>query len=91
MDAWEGNYAVDVKNFAAFDFAIFCVVICVGKKLADRGDAGATVSIMDGFIGIEAVLARPPGPDAHHGGRGVDQDSIHVKQERFAGNFRHWI
>ena len=55
MDAWEGNYAVDVKNFAAFDFAIFCFVICVGKKLADRGHAGATVSIMDGFIGIEAV------------------------------------
>jgi hypothetical protein len=66
-------------------------VIRIWKKFADRGDAGAAVGLVNGFIGIEAVLARPPGPNARYSGRRIDQDSIQIKQERFAGNFPHRI
>jgi len=64
----QGNHAVHVENFAAFDFAIFRFVIGVRKKLADGGHAGAAMSSVNGFLGIEAVLARPLGPNARHGG-----------------------
>jgi hypothetical protein len=90
-DARQRNYPVDVKNLAAFDFPVLRFVIGVGKKLPNGGDAGATVGSMDRFVGIEAVLESPPGPNARHSGRGIDQDSIHIKQERFAGDLWHRV
>jgi hypothetical protein len=47
------------------------------------------MNLVDDINWIKPMLARPPGPDARYDRRGIDQDSIHIKQEGFAGDFRH--
>jgi hypothetical protein len=69
--AGEGDYAFDVFDFAALDFAIFGVVVGVGEEFADGGEAGAAVGLADDFVGNEAVFIRPDGPDAGYRGGGV--------------------
>jgi hypothetical protein len=79
VDAWQGNYPIDIEDLAPFDFEILCFVIGVGEEFADRGDAGPAMGPVDDLIGVETVLPRPRGPNTHYGWRRVDQDSIHVK------------
>jgi len=82
----------DFFDFAALHPAIFFEMdggIGLGKKFADRGEAGATVGEVDDIIGIEIVLEGPAGPDASDGGGGVDEDAIHVDEQGFAGDGRH--
>src|SRR6266849_3227377 len=85
--AGEGNHAFNVRDFAAFDFAIFRFVIGVGQQLANGGDAGLAVSLADDFARIEAVLVGPDGPDARDGRGGVDEDAVEIEQDAAAMNF----
>lgn len=74
--AGEGNYAVDICEFAGLDFVILGVVIGVGQKLANGGHAGTPVGLAHDIFGDEAVALGPFGPDAGDGWGGVHQDSI---------------
>jgi hypothetical protein len=74
--AGEGNYAADVFDFAALDFAIFGFVVGVGEEFANGGEAGAAVGLADDFFRDEAMLVGPDGPDARDGGSGVDEDAV---------------
>ncbi|MCU1239803.1 MAG: hypothetical protein JWO71_529 [Candidatus Acidoferrum typicum] len=85
--AGEGNYAFDVFDFAALDFAIFGGVVGVGEEFADGGEAGAAVGLADDFVGNEAVFIRPDGPYAGNGGGGVYQDAVEIEEHTSALNF----
>ena len=89
MNASEWNDPLHIENLTAFDFAVFGFMIRIGKEFTDGGDARATMSLMDRSDWIKAVPTGPPRPNPRHRGRGIHQNSIHVKQDRFAGNFRH--
>ena len=47
------------------------------------------MSVRHDLLGIESMLDRPAMPDARHGGSGVDEDSIHIKEKRGAANLIH--
>jgi hypothetical protein len=85
--AREGNYAIDVFDFAALDFAIFGVVIGVRQEFADGGEARATVGLADDIIGDEAVFVGPDGPDTGDCGGGVDEHAIEIEEHSAALNF----
>ena len=87
--AGEGNHACDVFDFAALDFAIFGGVIGVGKEFAYGGDAGAAVGLAYDFLGDEAVLGGPLGPNARDGGGGIDQDAVEIEEHTAALNSHH--
>ena len=72
----EGDDAFSVFDFAALDLAIFRVMIGVREEVANRGDAGASVSLADDLVGKKAVLVGPDGPDTGYGRSGVDQDAV---------------
>ena len=85
--AGERNYAVDIFDFAALDFAIFGIVVGMGEELADSGEAGAAVGLADDFFGDEAVFVGPDGPDARDRGGGVHQDAVEIEEHTAAVNF----
>ncbi len=64
-------------------------MIAVGEEFDDSGEAGATVSFANDFGTIEAVFESPFVPDALDGGGGVDEDTVHVKEDSFATDRRH--
>ena len=92
MRAGKSDDVGDFFDFAAFHPAIFFEMdggIGLGKKFADRGEAGAAVGEVDDVIGIEIVLEGPATPYAGDGRGRVDEDAIHIDEEGFAGDWRH--
>ena len=85
--AGKGNHALDVFNFGAFDFAIFGVVIGVGKEFAYGGDAGAAVGLAHDIIRIESMFLRPDCPNARDRGSGVHEHAVQIKEHTAALNF----
>jgi hypothetical protein len=79
----------DIFDFAAFDLAIFFLVVSVWQQFTNGSEAGAAVRSLDDFIAVESVLCSPSVPDASYGGGGVDQDAIEIEEERAAGDLRH--
>jgi len=55
-------------------------VIRVGKKLADRADAGAAVGHFYNFVRIESVFVCPTGPDAGDSGCRIHQDAVQIEE-----------
>ncbi len=45
------------------------------------------MGLADDFLGDEAVLVGPDGPDARDGGGGVDEDSVQIEEHTAAVNF----
>src|SRR6266851_5042405 len=88
--AGEGNYAFHVFDFAAFDLAIFRIVIGVGKQLANGGDARPAVRLAHDFVGHEAVLRGPFCPYARDGRSGVHEHAVEVKEHATAPNFHEF-
>lgn len=76
----ERNHVRDVFDFAAFDFAIFGLVVAMRKKLADGCDTRAAVGLTYHFVWNEPVLERPAVPNTGDGGCGIDKDAIHVEE-----------
>jgi len=85
--AGEGNYTLGVFDFAALYFAIFDDGIGVREEIANGGDAGTAVGLADDFVGYEAVLVGPDGPDAGYGGGGVDENAVEIEEHTAAVNF----
>src|SRR4029077_11653454 len=85
--AGEGNYAFDVFDFTALDFAIFRVVIGVRKQIANGGNAGASVGLADDVVGNETVFRGPFRPHARDSGSGVDQYAVEIEEHTAAHNF----
>jgi hypothetical protein len=85
--AREGDDAVGVFDLAALDFAIFGLVVGVGEKFADRGEARAAVSLANDFIGNEAMFFRPERPDAGYRGRGVNENAVQIEEYAAGVNF----
>lgn len=88
----EGDDIGDFLNFTAFHPAIFFQMNCgigMGKEFTDGSEAGAAMREMNDIIGIEIVLECPASPHASDGGSGVNEDSIHVDEQAFAGDLGH--
>lgn len=84
--AGQGNYAFEILNFAALDFAIFRGVVGMGKVFADGGQAGAALGSARDLLRVKAMFERPPCPHPGYGGRGVNEHAIQIEQESAAAN-----
>ena len=71
----------DVFDFAAFDFAIFGVMIAKGEQFTDGGEARAAVGLAHDVVGHKTVFESPGSPDTGYGGRGIDEDAVHVEED----------
>jgi hypothetical protein len=83
--AGEGDDVVDVFDFGAFHPFVFGKMdggIGVGEKFLNGSETGAAMGSGNGEFGIEIVLAGPTHPDASDGGSGVDEDAVHVEEQR---------
>ena len=77
--ARQQDYAIEVFDFAAFDFVIFAVDIRVGQKLADGASTGAAVRHVNHGLWIKAMLHGPAMPHPLDRGSGIDEHTIQVK------------
>jgi hypothetical protein len=80
QSAGERDYISDVFDFAAFDVAIFGVVIAPREQFDDGGETGSAVRVAHDFLGDKAMFKSPSGPNAHDSGSGVNEDAIHVEE-----------
>jgi hypothetical protein len=62
----------------------------VGEEFLDADEAGAAVGALDNSGGAETVLVGPGLPDAGHGGRGIDEDAVHIEEQGRAEDTGHW-
>jgi len=85
--AGEGDDAVGVFDFAALDDAIFGLVVSVGEKLADSGEAGTAVGLTNDVVGNKAVSFCPESPDTCYDRGGVYKDAIQIEEDAAAVNF----
>ena len=79
-------YIGDVFDFEALDFTIFSVVIAARQQFADGGEAGAAMGLTNYILGHQAMTEGPNGPYARDGGGGIDEDAVHVEENRAALN-----
>src|SRR5258708_6741491 len=72
------------EGFLEMDFGAF-----LGKKILDGGATGAAVGKGGDVDGIHVGARGPAGPDAGDGGRGIDEDAVHVNQQAAAEDVGH--
>jgi hypothetical protein len=85
--AREGDDVGDILDFTAFHPLIFDKMdrgVGVGQELPEGVKAHASVGEVDDVFGIHIVLESPAGPDAGDGGRGINEDAVHVDEEALA-------
>src|SRR5579864_8088134 len=85
--AGEGNHAVDVFNFVAFDLAILRFDIAVWQQIANSSDAGPTMRLAHNFVRGKPVLRGPLRPHASDGGSGIHKHAIKIEQQTATLNF----
>lgn len=85
------DHAFEVRDFAAFDFAVLGFVIRVREIFADSRQAGTAVGAGDHLLGIESMLKSPLAPHARDCRRGVHQHSVHVEQEGGTADLSHGV
>src|ERR1019366_226821 len=85
------DYTIEVRDFPAFDFAIFVVNINIdaGQKLADGGSTRPPVRHANHGLWIEVTFNRPAMPHPRHCGSRVDQHTVQVKQQGTAADCDH--
>jgi len=82
--AGEGNDVSDVVDLCLFEPGMFPEMNGMGgvrKERLDRGETGAAVSGLDDEFGGHALLDGPVGPGAGHGGGGIDENAVHIKEQ----------
>ena len=85
--ARQGHDVVDVFDFGFFNFAVFGEMVARGEKFANGSDAGPAVSAPHHITGDKSIFPGPGGPHPRDRGSGIDQNAIHIEQQRAAANF----
>jgi hypothetical protein len=80
QSAGERDDISDVFDLAAFDIAIFGVVIAPREQFDDGGETGAAMRVAHDILGHKAMFKSPSGPNARDSGSGVNQHAIHVEE-----------
>ena len=58
----------------------------IRQQIPQCGDAGPSMRHADGRFRLEAMFDRPATPYARHRWSGVDQNSIHIEEQRLTCN-----
>jgi hypothetical protein len=89
LHAGQRDNTIHIIDLRLFDDTVLRFVIGIGKQIAQRGDAGASVRMPQHLVHVEAPARSPARPYALHRGYGVDEHSIHIEQQSLCGNSRH--
>ena len=77
--AGKGNDVRDIFDLAALHVSVLGRMIGIREQFPDSCEAGASVRHGDNGIGIETMFERPGGPDAGHGGGGVNEYAVQIE------------
>ena len=69
----------------------FEIDVGIGKEFTDGGSTRTSVRHTDHRNGIKATLDGPTMPDPCHRGSGIDEYTVHVKQQSTAADCNHFI
>src|ERR1700761_3401568 len=75
------QYAFPVLNFQPFHDYVLFFGIQVWSNRANGFNAAASMSMLDHVIGIITMHGRPGTPTAFNGRGGMNQYSVHVKED----------